>query len=103
MSNGKIFAQLGHALFSVVHSFHKNKELYERWKKTELDIAIYEGTTEDIRSLTTVLHKHNVSYNKIIDAGRTQIPPGSNTVLIVGPCTLRGVNDLFSSLNVTSL
>lgn len=98
MSTGKIVAQIGHALFNVVATFNQKQELYDSWKEGQDDIDLYEASIEEIKSLSSVLHKHNIPYSKIIDAGRTQIPSGSNTVLIVGPGKSNEISTLISHL-----
>lgn len=98
MSTGKIVAQIGHALFNVVATFNQKQDLYNAWVESEDDLALYEASVEEIKSLSSVLHKHNVPYSKIIDAGRTQIPSGSNTVLIVGPGKANEISSLVSHL-----
>ncbi|KAF9763900.1 Peptidyl-tRNA hydrolase [Nosema granulosis] len=98
MSTGKIVAQIGHALFNVVATFNQKQDMYDLWKQNEEDLVLYEASIEEIKSLSSVLHKHSIPYSKIIDAGRTQIPSGSNTVLIVGPGKSIEISNLISHL-----
>jgi PTH2 family peptidyl-tRNA hydrolase len=102
MSTGKILAQLGHALFNIVSLFHNKKDLYETWKQSRTEVVLYQASIEEIKSLSTVLHKHNIRYNKIIDAGRTQVPSGSNTILIIGPGNSNVIDNLLSHLPLYS-
>ena len=52
MSKGKIISQIAHALTKI-------------GKVNENDIFIYEGTSDDIKHMCSVLHNKGIKYRKV--------------------------------------
>ena len=100
MSKGKIISQIAHAISHVLAHMVSNKEIYKNWKKSGKRINIYEGDFGDIEELSNKAHIFGIKYSKIHDAGRTQIPSGSNTVLIIGPTSAKICHEWFNYLKL---
>ena len=86
MGKGKICAQIAHA---AVLCFEKAKkevpEIVEKWKKEGMKKIVLKASLKEILELKKELDKVGIINCLIIDAGLTQIPSGSITVLGVGP------------------
>jgi len=84
MSKGKTTAQCCHAaiaLNSIV-----NEEILNQWKMNGQPKYVLKcQSQEELHNIAKEARKANVPCYIIRDAGRTQIPSGSETVLGIGP------------------
>ena len=103
MKKGKIAAQCCHACLGVVNIIKKNNDqlLLDIWKSY--------GTPKIVTKLTSLTHMNEIESNaqdkgiptyKVCDAGKTQIPSGSYTVLAVGPAPDSIINSVTKSLKL---
>lgn len=85
MSNGKIAAQVGHAAHIMVDNILRNRDYilftkYLEWCKTGSKMVTLGLTTSE---MAEVLKRDDIIHVK--DAGKTQVEPGSLTVVCVAP------------------
>ena len=87
MGKGKIAAQVGHAaVSSTLKSGEKNPELLEAWLASgQKKICVKGEDSEHLLKLEKRCKENGITAVKIHDAGHTQIPAGSLTVLSLGP------------------
>jgi len=92
MQKGKIAAQCGHAavtcykLMSDTDSNARNPSMLRRWYMGgQAKIALKCASEEDLDLLFARALSLNINAYVVHDAGRTQIPSGSATVLGLGP------------------
>lgn len=87
MGKGKIAAQVGHAAVkATLKSGEVHPELLDAWLSTgQKKICVKANDTHHIEQIEQQAKQHNVLSSKIHDAGHTQIPAGSLTVLALGP------------------
>ena len=87
MGKGKIAAQVGHAaVSSTLKSGEKNPELLEAWLASgQKKICVKGEDAEHLLQLAKQCKESGIAAVKIHDAGHTQIPTGSLTVLSLGP------------------
>ena len=87
MGKGKIAAQVGHAAVkATLQSGEHRPELLDAWLSTGQKKVCVKA--DDVRQLEQIEHQakhHQILISKIHDAGHTQIPAGSYTVLALGP------------------
>ena len=87
MGKGKIAAQVGHAAVkATLQSGELRPELLDAWLSTGQKKVCVKA--DDVRRLEQIEHQakhHQILTSKIHDAGHTQIPAGSYTVLALGP------------------
>ena len=87
MGKGKIAAQVGHAAVkATLQSGEHRPELLDAWLSTGQKKVCVKA--DDVRQLEQIEHQakhHQILTSKIRDAGHTQIPAGSYTVLALGP------------------
>ena len=87
MGKGKIAAQVGHAAVkATLKSGEARPELLDAWLSTgQKKICVKADDARLIEQIEQEAKQHNVLSSKIHDAGHTQIPAGSLTVLALGP------------------
>ena len=87
MGKGKIAAQVGHAAVkATLKSGEKRPELLDAWLSTgQKKICVKADNARHIEQIEQQAKQRNVLSSKIHDAGHTQIPAGSLTVLVLGP------------------
>ena len=100
MSKGKIVAQTGHAIVDAVlpvEDIHKNK--IQKWRTTgETIVALKVKNEKTLMTLMEIAGRKNVGCGYIMDAGYTEVAPGTITVGFVGPDTEIKINKLIGQL-----
>ena len=88
MGKGRIAAQVAHAAVKATLACgEQDPTLLDAWFKTgQKKICVKGDSSQHLDRLSIDAKKHGILTNKIHDAGHTQIPAGSFTVLALGPC-----------------
>ncbi|GAA6056161.1 hypothetical protein JCM3770_004237 [Rhodotorula araucariae] len=102
MTKGKIAAQCGHATLACYKSLAQaNPALVRHWERTgQAKIAVQCKSEEDLQLLQASAQSLGVCARSIQDAGRTQVDPGTTTVLGIGPAPVRIVNQVTGHLKL---
>ena len=102
MGKGKIAAQVGHAAVkATLKSGELRPELLDAWLSTgQKKICVKAVDDHHIEQIETQAKQVNVLTSKIHDAGHTQIPAGSLTVLALGPDEDEKLDDLTGELKL---
>ncbi|KAJ3998473.1 peptidyl-tRNA hydrolase PTH2-domain-containing protein [Lentinula boryana] len=102
MTAGKISAQCGHATLACYKVLVKeNPKLVRHWERTgQAKIALKGTSEEQLLELEAIAKSLNLCARSIVDAGRTQIEPGTMTVLAIGPAPVRLINEVTGSLRL---
>ena len=87
MSKGKTAVQVAHGSISA---YLKTKKRYPDWadkwvEEGQKKITVKVKTQEELYELVELVRKQDIPYAVINDAGLTQLPPGTTTVLGIGP------------------
>jgi len=87
MKTGKIAAQCAHAAVGVYSYLIKRKpHILEPWaSQGQAKIALRAPNLDDIHALEKKARDIGLPTYIVQDAGRTQVEPGSETVLAIGP------------------
>uniref|UniRef100_H0XXW0 Peptidyl-tRNA hydrolase 2, mitochondrial n=1 Tax=Otolemur garnettii TaxID=30611 RepID=H0XXW0_OTOGA len=87
MRKGKVAAQCSHAAISAYKQIQrKNPEVLKHWEYCgQPKVVVKAPDEETLVGLLTHAKMLGLTVNLIQDAGRTQIAPGSSTVLGIGP------------------
>ncbi|XP_076876519.1 peptidyl-tRNA hydrolase 2, mitochondrial [Brachyhypopomus gauderio] len=87
MGKGKVAAQCAHAAVSAYRQVQRrHPELLKQWEYCGQPKVVVKAPDEDcLQELLTHAKELGLTVSLIQDAGRTQIAPGSRTVLGVGP------------------
>ena len=87
MGKGKIAAQVGHAAVkATLQSGELRPELLDAWLSTgQKKVCVKADDDRQLEQIEQQAKHHQILTSKIHDAGHTQIPAGSYTVLALGP------------------
>lgn len=88
MSTGKIAAQVAHgALEAYKKSLKSNPDFVANWEKASgsAKIVLQINSLKEILELSDLATKLNITHAIISDAGRTEVEPGTITVIAFGP------------------
>ena len=84
MGKGKIAAQCCHASIGAYKKADPRK--VRKWEnEAYAKVVLKVGSLEELMQLKNEAIKHNVNHYLVTDAGRTQIPSSTITVLGLGP------------------
>lgn len=102
MGKGKIAAQVGHgAVQAVMNAGKKKPAILEAWLATgQKKICVKGDSAKHLDQLSNEAKENGILANKIHDAGHTQIPAGSFTVLALGPCRDEDVEKITGDLKL---
>jgi PTH2 family peptidyl-tRNA hydrolase len=102
MGKGKIAAQVGHAAVSAtLKAGEKTPELLDAWLSSgQKKVCLKAVDSEHLLELEKAAINQGILSVKIHDAGHTQIPKGSLTVLALGPEIEESVNSLTGELKL---
>lgn len=87
MQGGKTAAQCGHATLGVYkRSLKRKPEYVEAWEaRNQVKIALKVESEELMDAVEAYARERGLVTYIVTDAGRTQVAPGSRTVLGIGP------------------
>ena len=102
MGKGKIAAQCSHATLGCYKAALKNHKMaIKSWELNgQPKIAVKCQTEEQLLALRDHAQSLKIPFSLIRDAGRTQIAPGSKTVLGVGPAPEDAVDKITGHLKL---
>ncbi|KAH8769924.1 peptidyl-tRNA hydrolase PTH2-domain-containing protein [Diaporthe sp. PMI_573] len=111
MTKGKIAAQCGHATLACFKSISKAARaagpsspaarLLQRWEHHgQAKVALQTKSADEMHELMAKARSLGITAEVIADAGRTQIDPGSLTVLGVGPAPKSAVDQVTGHLKL---
>jgi len=98
MSTGKVISQFGHAIDGIHEILMDQQDLLEIWRETGSGKIVVKGTHEDIFNAYKKAKALGLLYYRVYDAGKTQIAPGSNTCIAIGPATKEELKDITGHL-----
>ncbi len=102
MGKGKIAAQAGHAsVQATLKAGEKNPLALQAWLSSGQKKVCLKGADADqLLALEKQAKEAGLLTSKIHDAGHTQIPSGSLTVLAIGPCQDDSVEKITGTLKL---
>ncbi|KAL1850699.1 hypothetical protein Daus18300_012842 [Diaporthe australafricana] len=111
MTKGKMAAQCGHATLACFKSISKAARaagpaspaarLLQRWERHgQAKVALQTKSADEMQELMAKARSLGITAEVIADAGRTQIDPGSLTVLGVGPAPKSAVDQVTGHLKL---
>ncbi|RHZ81170.1 hypothetical protein Glove_123g191 [Diversispora epigaea] len=102
MGKGKVAAQCSHATLGCYKKLKKiNSELLEAWEtQGQPKVVLKANSREELSLLEGKAKSLNLITKIISDAGRTQVEPGSQTVLGIGPGPIKLVNQVTGDLKL---
>ncbi|MCD4815721.1 MAG: peptidyl-tRNA hydrolase Pth2 [Methanosarcinales archaeon] len=99
LSKGKLAVQVAHA--AVTASDFADKKERDAWMKDgQKKVVLKTGTLQDLFLLKESARREGLSTALITDAGLTQIPPGTVTVLGIGPGPVEKLDKVVGKLKL---
>ncbi len=87
MSKGKVLSQFGHAIDGIIDVMKNHPEREKIWRMSGNAKITLKASFEEIKEILYEVKKMRLPYYQVFDAGKTQIPTGSLTCLIIGPAS----------------
>ena len=101
MSQGKMVAQGGHAVFSALNLSNSND--INEWVNqvpSQKKIVLSVKNTAKMIITTKLLKEYNLNFVEIYDAGKTEVKPNSFTAIGVEICDKIKYKDFFSKFSL---
>jgi PTH2 family peptidyl-tRNA hydrolase len=99
MSPGKIAAQCVHAALGCVRN--SNQAEVDAWESMgEATICLKCNTLDEMNTLRIAANNAGLCTYFVRDAGRTEVEPGSQTVLAIGPAALSRIDSVTGRLKL---
>ena len=101
MKRGKIASQASHASGSAAYkTLQKSPEKFKEWITNQKKIVLKVSNKEELIKLKTKAAREGLVAELIVDAGRTQILPGSFTALGIGPDSEERIDKIIRDLKL---
>jgi PTH2 family peptidyl-tRNA hydrolase len=100
MTKGKVLSQFGHGIDSLHERLEDHPDLVKAWRNSGSAKIALRGTQDDLNRICHDSKSMGLLYVRIFDAGRTQVKPGSNTVIVVGPATKQELEPVTGHLSL---
>ncbi|BAM39350.1 predicted protein [Theileria orientalis strain Shintoku] len=102
MGKGKIAAQCGHASIGAYTDSLKNNDPYVRkwFNEGQRKVVLKINDYEEMKELKNEARRHKINTHVTRDAGRTQVPSGSYTVIAIGPGPDKVLNKITGHLKL---
>lgn len=100
MGAGKAAAQASHAsLLSYLSVAKKYPEIAEMWlTEGQTKIVLKLKDEKEAGWVKSELRKKKIPFEAVKDAGRTQVPPGTETVIGIGPYYAKDIDKITGKL-----
>ncbi len=97
LSRGKLAVQVAHA--SIIGYEKADKEIVEAWKmQGQKKIVLRVKSLEELMEIKEKAEKLGLPTGIVIDAGLTEIPPGTVTAVVIGPDYAKKIDRVTGSL-----
>mmetsp|Transcript_28441 Transcript_28441/g.91678 ORF Transcript_28441/g.91678 Transcript_28441/m.91678 type:complete len:157 (-) Transcript_28441:341-811(-) len=102
MKHGKMAAQCCHACLGAYKlSLRDAPNAVRQWSATgQAKVCVKVQTEADLDDLRRTLRRQGVVHYLVEDAGRTQVAPGSRTVLAIGPAPVTVLDPITKHLKL---
>ena len=102
MSRGKIAVQVAHGSVSSAEQARVLKQdIWKAWlREGQKKVAVKVSSDEDLIDLRRKAVSHSLPHALIRDAGMTELPPGTITVLGIGPAKAEIIDEVTGDLKL---
>ena len=102
MGRGKVAAQCCHASIGAFKRLWRRRDAaLLRWDECgQTKVVLGVGSLEELHAILAKAQELGVGHYLVSDAGRTQVEPGTQTVLAVGPAPVSTVNSVTGHLKL---
>jgi len=102
MSRGKMAVQVAHGAISAAEKARiSHQDVWCAWlHEGQKKVAVKVASAEDIMDLRRLAITHGLPFAVIRDAGMTELPPGTITVIGIGPAKAEAVDKVTGDLKL---
>ena len=102
MSRGKIAVQVAHGSVSSAEQTRVLKQdIWKAWlREGQKKVAVKVSSEEELLELRRLAVGHSLPHSLIRDAGMTELPPGTITVLGIGPAKTEIIDEVTGELKL---
>lgn len=102
MSKGKMAVQVAHGSVSSAERVRvSHQDVWRAWlREGQKKVAVRVASEEELLDLRRQASSHSLPHALIRDAGMTELPPGTITVLGIGPALAQKVDEVTSNLKL---
>jgi len=102
MSRGKIAVQVAHGSLSASENARvSQQEIWRAWyREGQKKVAVKVSSEEELLELRRMAINHRLPHALIRDAGMTELPPGTITVLGIGPAKAEVIDKVTGDLKL---
>ncbi|MHA1712816.1 MAG: peptidyl-tRNA hydrolase Pth2 [Candidatus Ranarchaeia archaeon] len=102
MTKGKMAVQVAHgAVTAAERAREERPKWFEEWMaEGQKKIVAKVASLRELFNLRDLARSHNLPYAVIQDAGLTELPPGTITVLAIGPAPTNSVDNVTINLKL---
>ena len=102
MSRGKIAVQVAHGSVSAAEQARINKQaIWRAWlREGQKKVAVKVTSEEELLELRRMAVNHSLPHALIRDAGMTELPPGTLTVIGIGPAKTDVIDEVTGELKL---
>jgi PTH2 family peptidyl-tRNA hydrolase len=102
MSRGKIAVQVAHGSISAAEQARVNKQaIWRTWlREGQKKVAVKVSSEEELLELRRLAVSHGLPHAMIRDAGMTELPPGTLTVIGIGPAKSEIIDEVTGELKL---
>ena len=101
MSKGKVLAQVSHAMVDATVKAYTQTQVFFKWKSDGEKIVILKVPNEKtLMCIMDIAERKGVNCGYTVDAGLTEVLPGTKTVGFIGPDRDEKVDKLTGQLKL---
>lgn len=102
MSRGKIAVQVAHGSLSASENARlSHQDVWRAWyREGQKKVAVKVASEEELLELRRAAINHRLPHALIRDAGMTELPPGTITVLGIGPARTEDIDKVTGNLKL---
>ena len=101
MSKGKVLAQVGHAVVEATIKAYTKTTLFYKWQADGEKIVILKVPNEKtLDTIINIANRKDVHNGIVVDAGLTEVSPGTKTLGFIGPDYEQKIDKLVGQLKL---
>jgi PTH2 family peptidyl-tRNA hydrolase len=102
MSKGKLAVQVAHGSVSSAERVRvSHQDVWRAWlREGQKKVAVKVASAEKLLELQRKASSHSLPHALVRDAGMTELPPGTITVLGIGPALAQKIDQVTSDLKL---
>ncbi len=102
MSKGKMAVQVAHGAVSAAERARvSQQEIFRSWlREGQKKVAVRVSSEDELMELRRLAVTHGLPFALIRDAGMTELPPGTTTVIGIGPARSEDVDKVTGNLKL---